>query len=85
MKTSRGAIAAYLLVIVGVATTLLTGLIVFVSSSQRKSLNDVSRQQALGMAESGVYYYRWYLAHTLDGKNAQEILDFLAKFRTDWH
>lgn len=75
-QTSSGAITAYLLVVVGVTATLLTGLIVFVSSSQRRSLNEVSRQQALGMAESGVYYYRWYLAHTLDGKSTQEILDF---------
>lgn len=75
-KYSKGVITAYLLVVVGVAATLLSGLVIFVSSSQRKSLNEVSRQQALGMAESGVYYYRWYLAHTLDGKSAREILDF---------
>lgn len=75
-KVSSGAITAYLLVAISIAVTLLSGLVIFVSSSQRKSLNEIYRQQALGMAESGIYYYRWYLAHTLDGKTVREIADF---------
>lgn len=75
-EKSIGAITAYLLIVISVSATLLSGLVIFVSSSQRRSLNEVYRQSALKMAESGVYYYRWYLAHKLDGKNAGEIIDF---------
>lgn len=75
-KKSKGAITAYLLIVVSISVTLLSSLVIFVSSSQRKSLNEVYRQSALKMAESGVYYYRWYLAHELDGKNAREVIDY---------
>ncbi len=71
-----GFIAAYALVTAAVVTTLLTGLLVFVSVAQRRSSDEISRQQALQLAESGVYFYKWYLAHNLDGKNAQQIRNF---------
>lgn len=75
-KQNSGFIAAYLLVAVAAVATLLTGLLVFVASSQRRSSDEVNRQQALQISETGVYFYRWYLAHNLDGKNAQQIKDF---------
>ncbi len=59
-----------------IAVTLLSSLAIFVASSQRRSSDEVSRQKALHFAESGVYYYRWYLAHNLDGKNQSQIQDF---------
>lgn len=69
-------IVAYALVAAAVVITLLGGLLVFVTSSQRRSSDEISRQQALQIAESGIYFYKWYLAHNLDGKNAQQIKDF---------
>lgn len=71
-----GFIAIYLLIAISVTITLLTGLIVFVSSSQRRSSDNVSRNQALEISEVGIYNYKWYLAHSLDGKNAQQIKEF---------
>lgn len=71
-----GYITAYALAAVAVVMTLLGGLLVFVSSSQRRSSDEISRQSALQLAESGIYFYRWYLAHNLDGKNAAEIRSF---------
>lgn len=75
-SVQSGFIAAYALVTAAVVTTLLTGLLVFVSVAQRRSSDEISRQQALQLAESGVYFYKWYLAHNLDGKNAQQIRNF---------
>jgi len=75
-KRIDGFIAAYLLVAVAAVITLLTGLLIFVASSQRRSIDEINRQQALQISETGVYFYRWYLAHNLDGKNAQQIKDF---------
>lgn len=59
-----------------IAVTLLSSLAIFVASNQKNSSNEVSRQKALHFAESGVYYYRWYLAHNLDGKNQSQVRDF---------
>lgn len=75
-REGDGFIAIYLLITISVTITLLTGLIVFVSSSQRRSSDNVSRNQALEVAEVGIYNYKWYLAHSLDGKNAQQIKEF---------
>jgi len=73
---NNGFIAAYALVAAAVVATLLGGLLVFVSSSQRRSSDEISRQQALQVAESGIYFYKWYLAHETDGLSAAQIRDF---------
>ncbi|MDZ7612125.1 MAG: hypothetical protein U5L10_05155 [Candidatus Moranbacteria bacterium] len=73
---NKGAISAYVLIAASIAVTLLTSLAIFVASSQRRSSNEVSEQRALQHAEQGIYYYKWYLAHNLDGKNPQQIQDF---------
>ncbi|MEA2007154.1 MAG: pilus assembly PilX N-terminal domain-containing protein [Patescibacteria group bacterium] len=75
-KNSKGFIAAYVLIAAAVVITLLGGLLVFVGSSQRRASDEVSRQQALQIAESGIYFYKWYLSHSLDGKTAQQIKNF---------
>ncbi len=75
-RQNKGFIAAYLLVATAAVTTLLAGLLVFVASSQRRSSDEASHQQALQLAETGIYFYKWYLAQNLDGKNAQQIKDF---------
>ena len=72
----KGFIAAYALIAASLIVVLLTGLFVFVSGSHQKSLDGIYRQQALQFAESGVYFYKWYLAHNLDGKNSQQIKNF---------
>ncbi|MEA1925771.1 MAG: hypothetical protein U9M90_00795 [Patescibacteria group bacterium] len=61
-KWNKGFIAAYLLVATAAVTTLLAGLLVFVASSQRRSSDEVLCQQALQLAETGIYFYKWYLA-----------------------
>lgn len=75
-KTEKGVITVYALIGAAVLVTLLGGMLVFVSTQVRNSSDEVSRQKALEIAESGVYFYRWYLAHSLDGKTAQEIKNF---------
>lgn len=72
----RGSISIYILMVASISATILTSLVIFVASSQKNSSNEVSRQKSLQFAEQGVYYYRWYLAHNLDGKNSQQIKDF---------
>ncbi|MDA3815102.1 MAG: hypothetical protein PF549_01920 [Patescibacteria group bacterium] len=75
-SSNNGIIAAYLLIATSVAVTIITGLVVFVTTNYKQSTREVSSQQALQVAESGIYYYKWYLAHSLDGKNSLQIQDF---------
>ncbi len=72
----NGYIVAYLMIATSVAITLLMGLVIFAAKNQKKSKNDVARNQALQLAEYGIYYYKWYLAHNLDGKTVQQIKQF---------
>lgn len=71
-----GYISIYILIATSVAVTLLTGLVIFVTGVQKRSYNEMARNKALQIAESGVYYYQWYLAHNLDGKNVIQIRNF---------
>ncbi len=65
--------------IASITATILTSLAIFVANNQKNSSDEVSRQKALQFSEEGIYYYRWYLAHSLDGKNQQQIRDFWEK------
>ncbi len=75
-QPKKGFIAAYALIAASIIVVLLTGLFVFIADSHQRGLEGIYRQQALQFAESGIYFYKWYLAHNLDGKNAQQIKDF---------
>jgi len=76
LNYKKGVISVYVLMVASISVTLLTSLAIFVANNQKNSSNEVSRQKALQFAEEGVYYYRWYLAHSLDGKNQQQIKNF---------
>jgi len=76
LSKKEGYISVYILIATSIAVTLLLGLVIFVSGAQRRSYDEVARNQALQIAENGIYYYKWYLAHNLDGKNVQQIKTF---------
>lgn len=72
----RGSALAYGLVIMTVVMILLTSIVTFVSSYLQYSLKQRDREQALHIAEAGIHFYRWYLAHQLDGRTAGQIQAF---------
>lgn len=76
MIKKRGTAIVYGLIIMVAASVVFLGLIRFVSEHFKLSLRAQPRQQALHMAESGIYYYRWYLGQHIDGKTIEEVLDF---------
>jgi hypothetical protein len=63
-------VAGYMLVLVlvfaGIFITILTAFIGAVISQGRVVNQDIALEQALTIAESGLQYYRWYLAHNPD-------------------
>lgn len=67
---------AYGLVIMFVVAILLTSILQYISSQLRFGFNRVEKERAFQIAEAGIYFYRWYLAHELAGKTAQQIRNF---------
>jgi hypothetical protein len=76
-KDQRGSVLAYALVIMSIVMIILVSILSYISTQLRFSLNRVEKEKAFQIAEAGVYYYRWYLAHETSGKTALEINNFL--------
>ena len=72
----KGTALVYALVIIVAASIIFAGLIKFVTEHFKYSLHAEPRQQALHVAESGIYFYRWYLGHNIDGKTTEEVSEF---------
>ncbi len=75
-RNKQGSVLAYILVIMFVVSIILISMINYIVSQMKFSLNRAERAEAFQIAEAGVYYYRWYLAHQTSGKTAQQIQDF---------
>ena len=75
---SRGSIMIYLLMTATIGSVILLGLMTFVVSRDKNSKYAATREQSLQLAEAGIYWYRWYLAHNVEGKTVQQKKDFWA-------
>lgn len=74
--SKKGSAIAYGLIIVAIVSIILTSMITFVVSQLKNGYYVQSKEQAFQIAESGINYYRWYLAHETDGRTAQQIKNF---------
>jgi len=81
-KQTCGSALAYALVMVAVVSILLVSILVYITSQLKFSFNRTYREQAFQIAESGVYYYRWYLAHATSGMNTQQLQSFWSNSST---
>jgi hypothetical protein len=75
-KRMKGSALAYGLVIMTVVMILLVSILSYIVSQLNFSANRTEREKAFQVAEAGIYYYRWYLAHATDGMNAQQLKTF---------
>lgn len=75
-KTKRGSGLVLALVMVVVVSIVLTSLLGYITSQVRFSKDRVERERAFQVAEAGIHYYKWYVAHQLSGKTADQIEDF---------
>lgn len=75
-KRQKGSVLAYILIIVGISMVLLTSVVSLVISRVDYVRYRESREQALQVAEAGIYFYRWYLAHEVEGRTTQQIKNF---------
>lgn len=74
----KGSVLVYGLVIMFVVSIVMTSIISFVVSQTKYALQVHAREQAFQIAESGIHFYRWYLAHQVEGRTAQQVADFWA-------
>ncbi len=72
----RGSALAFALTIMATVLIILTSIVGFVTSYISYSFKHRDREQALHIAEAGVHFYKWYLAHQLDGRTAGQIQAF---------
>lgn len=72
----KGSAIAYALMVTATAAILLTSIVGFVVSQLQYSMKQHDREQALQIAEAGIHFYKWYLAHQLDGRTASQVQAF---------
>lgn len=74
----RGAMLVYALIVVSLVSIILAASMQMVVSHIRYGLTRESREEALQVAEAGIYFYRWYLAHEVDGLTKKQVRQFWA-------
>lgn len=72
----RGSAIAFALVIMTSVAILLSSILVFISSQIRNSSSVAAKEESLQIAEAGIHFYRWYLAHEVEGLTTQQVEDF---------
>ena len=72
----KGAILAFGLVIMTAILIVLMAVIGFIVTQTKYSLRVHAREQAFQIAESGIHFYRWYLAHQVEGRTAAQVATF---------
>lgn len=71
-----GSVLVYTLIILTISSILFSGFIRVITSQIQYANKKVTQERALHVAESGIYFYRWYLAHQVEGRTKQQIQDF---------
>lgn len=77
-KKSKGSVVAYALIIVTIVSLILVSAVKIIVSQIQYGFYLTSKNEAFQIAEAGIQYYHWYLAHQTDGKNSQDISEFWA-------
>lgn len=63
---SRGVILTQVLVFASISVVMLTGLVGWAGANVKSARHAFYREQAFQIAEAGIEYYRWHLAHDQD-------------------
>jgi len=66
INNQSGAMLIFIVVFTGIFVVIMTGLISLISYQKKLSDSRVAQIQALHIAEAGINYYRWHLAHDPD-------------------
>jgi hypothetical protein len=74
--SKKGSILIYTLVMISIISILLTASMKVVVSNINYGINRESKEESLQIAEAGIYFYRWYLAHKVEGLSKKQIRNF---------
>jgi len=72
----QGSSLIYILIVISIVAVLLASIVEFTASHLRYSASRSSKIQSIHVAEAGIYFYRWYLAHNVEGLTKQQIRQF---------
>jgi len=76
-KNKKGSALAFMLVIMTVVSILLVSILQYVSSQIKYGSYNYSKEEAFQIAEAGMNYYKWYLAHVMETRTTpQDVLDY---------
>lgn len=75
-RAYKGSALAYGIVIMTVVAIMMTSILSFIAQQTKLSLQVHATEQAFQIAESGIQFYRWYLAHQVEGRTTQQVQDF---------
>lgn len=75
-QNKKGSALAFTLIIMSIVMIILVSMLSYISSQLKFGLKRVEREEAFQIAEAGIYYYRWYLAHQTAGKTPQQVNTF---------
>ncbi|NTU66919.1 MAG: hypothetical protein HGB08_03280 [Candidatus Moranbacteria bacterium] len=75
-KDTKGYALVYALIITSISLIILVSMMEYVVSQIRYGTYNSSKQESFQIAEAGISFYRWYLAHQTNGKTAQQIETF---------
>lgn len=71
-----GSALAYTLVVLSIVMIIMVSMLQYITSQIKFSQYREQKEKSFQVAEAGIFYYRWYLAHQTSGKTAQQIKDF---------
>ena len=75
-RRKKGSALIFTLVVIAVAGIVFTSLIQYVSGQLRYSQHTVKQEETLNIAEAGIHFYRWYIAHNVDGLTPAQVEAF---------
>jgi len=75
-KSKKGSILAYTLVMISIVSIILTASLKVVVSNMNYGINRELKEESLQIAEAGIYFYRWYLAHKVEGLTKSQVNQF---------
>jgi len=75
-NSKKGSVLIFIIIIATIGSVIILGLFTFIVAQDKNSRKVSTREQAFQSAEAGIYWYRWYLAHMVEGKTAREVDQF---------
>lgn len=75
-KNLKGSAIAYALTMTATVAIILASMVQYVVSQMKYGFYSAAKEEAFQIAESGIYFYRWYLAHEVEGRTASQVKAF---------